>query len=148
MASGEIENGLSARTASARACPGGCTGTSHAPLRQNLEGSRRGRADPSYALPGQATLAPVSGQSNLKPGSGSHCRKGSTSGRRLTVPCTVAFEPEQWKALIVFKTRKPPPEQPPTLRQMILLIAQLGGFLGRKSDGQPGAQTLWRGLHC
>ena len=57
-----------------------------------------------------------------------------------------AFEPEQWKALIVFKTRKPPPEQPPALRQMILLIAQLGGFLGRKSDGQPGAQTLWRGL--
>jgi hypothetical protein len=62
------------------------------------------------------------------------------------LPCTVAFEPEQWKALIVFQTRKPPPEQPPSLRQMILLIAQLGGFLARKSDGLPGTQTLWRGL--
>ncbi|MBV8421652.1 MAG: IS4 family transposase, partial [Hyphomicrobiales bacterium] len=62
------------------------------------------------------------------------------------VPCTVAFEPEQWKALIVFNTRKPPPEQPPSLHQMILMVAQLGGFLGRKSDGPPGAQTLWRGL--
>ncbi len=29
---------------------------------------------------------------------------------------------------------------------MILLIAQIGGFLARKSDGQPGPQTLWRGL--
>ena len=62
------------------------------------------------------------------------------------LPCTVAFEPEQWKASVVFHTRKPPPAQPPSLCQMILLIAQLGGFLARKSDGQPGPQTLWRGL--
>ena len=62
------------------------------------------------------------------------------------LPCTVAFEDDQWKAVIVFKTRKPPPEQPPSLRQMIRLIAQLGGFLARKSDGEPGTQTLWRGL--
>jgi hypothetical protein len=36
----------------------------------------------------------------------------------------------------------PPPEQPPSLRQMIRSIAQLGGFLARKSDGEPGNQTL------
>ena len=62
------------------------------------------------------------------------------------LPCTVAFDDDQWKAVIVFKTRKPPPEQPPSLRQMIRSIAQLGGFLARKSDGEPGTQTLWRGL--
>jgi len=62
------------------------------------------------------------------------------------LPCTVAFEEDQWKAVIVFKTRKPPPAQPPSLRQMIRSIAQLGGFLARKSDGEPGTQTLWRGL--
>jgi hypothetical protein len=62
------------------------------------------------------------------------------------LPCTVAFEADQWKAVIVFKTRKPPPEQPPSLRQMIRSIGQLGGFLARKSDGEPGTQTLWRGL--
>ena len=62
------------------------------------------------------------------------------------LPCTVAFDDDQWKAVIVFKTRKPPPEQPPSLRQMIRSIAQLGGFLARKSDGEPGSQTLWRGL--
>lgn len=27
-------------------------------------------------------------------------------------------------------------------------VARLGGFIGRKSDGQPGWQTLWRGWLC
>jgi hypothetical protein len=26
------------------------------------------------------------------------------------------------------------------------MIAKLGGFIGRKSDGEPGTETLWRGL--
>ena len=25
-------------------------------------------------------------------------------------------------------------------------IAKLGGFLGRKNDGEPGVKSLWRGL--
>jgi hypothetical protein len=25
-------------------------------------------------------------------------------------------------------------------------IAKLGGFLGRKGDGEPGAKVLWRGF--
>jgi hypothetical protein len=29
---------------------------------------------------------------------------------------------------------------------MVGMIASLGGFLGRKSDGIPGPQTLWIGL--
>jgi len=29
---------------------------------------------------------------------------------------------------------------------VVRLIAQLGGFLGRKGDGEPGAKTLWLGL--
>jgi hypothetical protein len=62
------------------------------------------------------------------------------------LPCTAVFDDDQWKAVTVFKTRKPPPAQPPSLRQMIRTIAQLGGFLGRTSDGEPGTETLWRGL--
>jgi len=62
------------------------------------------------------------------------------------VPCTVVFDQDQWRAVLVFKTRKPPPDQPPTLAQMNLIVAQLGGFLGRKADGKPGTETLWRGL--
>jgi hypothetical protein len=26
------------------------------------------------------------------------------------------------------------------------MIASLGGFLGRKGDGEPGTTTMWRGL--
>ncbi|MEO0538459.1 MAG: IS4 family transposase, partial [Cyanobacteria bacterium P01_A01_bin.123] len=37
-------------------------------------------------------------------------------------------------------------KKPPTLRQAMLWIAQLGGFLARKGDGEPGLKTLWRGL--
>jgi hypothetical protein len=34
-----------------------------------------------------------------------------------------------------------------TLRQFTHEVAKLGGFIGRKSDGEPGWQTLWRGWH-
>jgi hypothetical protein len=34
----------------------------------------------------------------------------------------------------------------PTLREVVRAIAKLGGFIGRKGDGEPGVQTLWRGL--
>ena len=62
------------------------------------------------------------------------------------LPCDTVFEDDMWKGVIVFRTRKPPPEKPPSLREMNRMIAALGGFLGRKSDGEPGTETLWRGL--
>jgi hypothetical protein len=63
------------------------------------------------------------------------------------VPCTVYFEEAEWKALVAYVTHNPtPPEQPPSLRQAMRMVATLGGFLGRKSDGHPGTQTLWLGL--
>jgi hypothetical protein len=63
------------------------------------------------------------------------------------VPCTVYFEEDQWRALVAKATRSPvPPEKPPTLREAVRMVAALGGFLGRKGDGEPGTQTLWRGL--
>lgn len=33
-----------------------------------------------------------------------------------------------------------------TIRDFFRALAGLGGFLGRKSDGEPGWQTVWRGL--
>jgi hypothetical protein len=30
--------------------------------------------------------------------------------------------------------------------KMIRLVASLGGFLGRKRDGEPGAKTIWTGM--
>lgn len=37
------------------------------------------------------------------------------------------------------------PAKPPNLRDAIRWIAGNGGFLGRKSDGEPGFLTFWRG---
>ena len=63
------------------------------------------------------------------------------------VPCAVFFEECEWKALVAFKTKNPiPPEKEPTLRAAIHMTATLGGFLDRKSDGEPGTQTIWLGL--
>ncbi|HEC26561.1 MAG TPA: hypothetical protein ENI67_04045 [Gammaproteobacteria bacterium] len=39
-----------------------------------------------------------------------------------------------------------PPDTPPTLNRAIRMMAKLGGFMGRKSDGQPGSTSLWRGI--
>jgi hypothetical protein len=61
--------------------------------------------------------------------------------------CTVVLAPHEWQALSCTIHQTPlPPATPPTLRQAVRWIAQLGGFLARKGDGEPGVQTLWRGL--
>jgi hypothetical protein len=38
------------------------------------------------------------------------------------------------------------PNKPPSLADCVRWIARLGGFLGRKQDGEPGVKTLWLGL--
>jgi hypothetical protein len=62
-------------------------------------------------------------------------------------PCTVAFEEHEWQALLAYKRPDQPlPLIPPSVREITRLTAELGGFLGRKGDGEPGSTTLWRGL--
>ena len=69
-------------------------------------------------------------------------------GREIPdLPCTVFFEEAEWKALVTYKTKNPiPPKKTPTLREAMRMVASLGGFLGRKSDGEPGTKSLWLGL--
>ena len=63
------------------------------------------------------------------------------------VPCTVFFNDVEWKALCVYVSKKSvPPEKPPSLIEAIRMVAGIGGYLGRKNDGPPGTQTMWRGL--
>jgi hypothetical protein len=63
------------------------------------------------------------------------------------LPCTVFFQDIEWKALCCYVNKMPvPPQQPPSISKMVFMIAGLGGHLGRKGDGFPGTQTLWRGL--
>ena len=62
------------------------------------------------------------------------------------LPCDVVFDPEEWQAAWTVKYRRKPPQETPELGEMVRIIAGFGGFLGRKSDGFPGAKTLWEGM--
>ena len=62
------------------------------------------------------------------------------------LPCSVVFEEDEWQSTWVIIKGGSPPQSPPTLNEMIRMVASFGGFLGRKRDGQPGPQTLWIGL--
>lgn len=69
-------------------------------------------------------------------------------GRQIPdMPCTVFFKDIEWKALCCYAKKTPtPPQKPPSLKEAIYMVGAMGGHLGRKGDGFPGTQTLWRGL--
>lgn len=62
-------------------------------------------------------------------------------------PCDRILDTYEWQSLycMTFKTSELP-ENVPSLKEAVLWIAKLGGFLGRKRDGEPGVKTIWRGL--
>lgn len=63
------------------------------------------------------------------------------------VACTVLLDQHEWQGLYCRIHRVAlAPSKPPTLRQAVRWIAQLGGFLGRKRDGEPGVSVLWKGF--
>jgi hypothetical protein len=68
-------------------------------------------------------------------------------GAHAAPPVADWLEEAEWKALWCYiHQRTDPPETPPSTLQAMRWIAQLGGFLGRRSDGFPGPMTLWQGL--
>lgn len=63
-----------------------------------------------------------------------------------TVPCTEVLTENEWIILYCFVHKtKDLPTHIPTAKEVMLWIAKLGGFLGRKSDGNPGSIVIWRG---
>lgn len=63
------------------------------------------------------------------------------------VSCATIFETSEWKAGYVAATRnRNPPTEPPALHVMMGYIAKLGGYLGRKSDPEPGVKVIWIGI--
>lgn len=62
------------------------------------------------------------------------------------LPCTAVLEDDEWRALFIVGAARALPEKPPSVREAVRAIAKLGGFLGRKGDGEPGVQALWTGL--
>jgi hypothetical protein len=60
--------------------------------------------------------------------------------------CEELFTKKEWSILYCISNKsKKPPQTAPTIKEAILYIAKLGGFLGRKSDGDPGVKAIWRG---
>lgn len=63
------------------------------------------------------------------------------------LPCTDLLATHEWQALACRMLKIPtPPSDPPSYRQAVRWIAQLGGFPARASDGHPGPTTLARGF--
>jgi IS4 transposase len=67
-------------------------------------------------------------------------------GRELPdLPADLMFETDEWRAAFILN-KKPVPKTVPPLNTVVRIIAQRGGFLGRKHDGEPGVKTIWLGL--
>lgn len=60
-------------------------------------------------------------------------------------PCTEIMDEDHWQALHLRVNKTALPKKPPNVGQVVNWIAQLGGFLNRKSDGEPGSMTIWKG---
>jgi hypothetical protein len=60
--------------------------------------------------------------------------------------CEAIFEPAEWKAAYRVVKRVEPPVQPPRLKEMIRIVAQLGGYVYRKRPDEPGPHTVGRGM--
>lgn len=54
------------------------------------------------------------------------------------------FEPDEIEGSYLLSELELPDK--PKLNGVLRLIARLGGFLGRKGDGEPGVKTIWLGL--
>ena len=73
----------------------------------------------------------------------------TTLGRECPdLPASILFEEYEWKALHarIFMTKQVPDEVP-KLSTVMRQIGQLGGHLGRKSDGFPGILAISKGLY-
>lgn len=61
-------------------------------------------------------------------------------------PASTILAKHELDALYIFIHKQPMPNSlAPSVRQSLRWIAQLGGFLARKNDGEPGVTVVWRG---
>jgi hypothetical protein len=61
------------------------------------------------------------------------------------VDCDAVFTASEWQSVYQFVQHRTPPKTPPSLNEMICMIASLGGYIRRKNS-PPGTQTLWIGM--
>lgn len=67
------------------------------------------------------------------------------SGRTCPdLDATLFFDPDEIHSAYLLNDQDEPDK--PKLNDVLRLVARLGGFLGRKSDGEPGVKTIWLGM--
>lgn len=60
--------------------------------------------------------------------------------------CAEYFSAEEWVPIMAYVGRVVDRNKPPTMRAFMIAIAQLGGYINKKSQGEPGSKTIWRGM--
>lgn len=61
--------------------------------------------------------------------------------------CEAYFSRDEWQpAYLVYTDGGEIPCEPPTISELMLIIAELGGWQRKKNQGPPGSMTIWRGL--
>jgi hypothetical protein len=61
-----------------------------------------------------------------------------------TIKADQLFEEFEWKAMYVYCNEKIPDECP-TIAEVMLRIARLGGYKPKKKSSSPGIKTIWIG---
>ncbi|WP_347880056.1 IS4 family transposase [Burkholderia sp. BCC1630] len=69
---------------------------------------------------------------------------GAVSGRCPDLDADLFVDVDEIRGAYLLIDAKQPAK--PKLNEMLRLITRLGGFLGRKGDGEPGAKAIWLGL--
>lgn len=57
------------------------------------------------------------------------------------------FEEAEWKSVYkILNKKKALPRKPPKLREFIIMVAILGGYIDQKGEEPPGVKTMWKGM--
>ena len=70
-----------------------------------------------------------------------------TLGRECPeMSCAEVLSEDEWRSVYTVVQQAPSPKQPPTIEEMVWMIGNLGGHLGRTNDGPPGPKAMWVGM--
>jgi len=62
------------------------------------------------------------------------------------LPCDTLFAACEWKPVWKIVRNDPLPETAPSLGEFVPMLAQLGGYNNRATEGPPGPQAIWTGI--
>ena len=70
-----------------------------------------------------------------------------TLGRECPeMSCAEVLSEDEWRSVYTVVQQARSPKQPPPIEDMVYMIGNLGGHLGRTNDGPPGPKAMWIGM--